>query len=160
MKRWGSRLLVVLAMLLVVTAGAYAAPGQAATGKVGPYEGRFQGTAYGDENSYAPLALELTHRGSQVEGRLFLDEGLYVDGGFCGTVSLPATVQPVKGQAVRWNPNRLVASPTFDVGGFELAVDFESTVSTDGDLLVAKAKVDLPWFCGRDPALTATLHRE
>ena len=52
------------------------------------------------------------------------------------------------------------ANPTFDVGGFDLAVDFESNISADDDVITAEAAVDLPWFCGRDPALTATLHRD
>lgn len=150
---------VVIAFFLLAT-GAHAAPEAAAKGKVGPYEGAFQGVAYGDRGSRAPLKLELTHRGSQVVGEVSLGEGLYVDGGFCGAVNLPAVSQPVEGQTTTWNPKRLEINPTFDVGGLKLAVDFESTLSASGDVLTARAKVDLPWFCGRDPALSATLYRD
>ncbi|MGD9050103.1 MAG: hypothetical protein PVF77_18765 [Anaerolineae bacterium] len=158
MKRSLVVITAVLAILLITVAGAYAAP--EAAGKVGPYEGRFQGVANGDRSSSAPIMLDLTHRGNQVEGVVYIGEGLVVSGGFCGTVNVPATAQYVEGKTVRWNPNRLVVKPTFDLGGFELKVDFESNVSADGEEITAKAEVDLPWFCGRDPVLSSTLYRE
>jgi hypothetical protein len=152
--------IAVLAILLITAAGAYAVPEAAATGKVGPYEGRFEGDAYGDRGSSAPIVLDLTHRGNQVEGIVYIGEGMVVSGGFCGTVNVPATAQHVEGQTVRWNPNRLMVKPTFDLGGFELKVDFESNVSADGEVITARAEIDLPWFCGRDPVLTSTLYRD
>ena len=147
-------------ILFLLTTGAHAAPEAATSGRIGPYEGAFQGVAYGDKGSRAPLDLELTHRGNQVEGEVSLGEGLYVDGGFCGAVHLPAVSQHVEGQTSTWNPKRLRVSPTFDVGGLRLTVDFESTLSASGNVLTAKAKVDLPWFCGRDPVLGATMYRD
>ena len=150
--------LAVLAILLTVVTGVYAAP-EVATGVVGPYEGAFQGVAYAGEGSRAPLALELTHRGNQVEGTVFLGEGLYVDGGMCGAVNVPATALAIGGQTVLGDPERLVTRPTFDLGDFEIAVDFESILSADGKVIVAEATIDLPWFCGRDPVFTGTLHR-
>ncbi|HSR32335.1 MAG TPA: hypothetical protein VLY63_17370 [Anaerolineae bacterium] len=128
--------------------------------EVGPYEGRFYGTARGDADSHATLALYLTHRGNQVKGIVFLGEGLYVDGGICGEGTVPATVQFVEGHTESRDPRRLAVTPTFDVGGLELSVDFEGTVSADGEVISADAKVDLPWFCGRDPSLTGILHRK
>ncbi len=160
MHRFRVSLLAVLIMLLATGATAYAAPVQAAIGKAGPYEGLFQGLVYGDRGSSAPITLDLTHRGSRVEGRVSLGKGLHVSGGFCGTVDLPALSQQVEGQTTRWNPNRLVVSPTFDVGNFDITVDFESVVSADGEVITARAKIDLPWFCGRDPVLTSTLNRD
>jgi hypothetical protein len=127
---------------------------------VGPYEGTFHGVAYGDRGSSAPLSLELTHRGSQVKGNVYLGEGLHVSAGFCGSVNLPAAAQRIEAQTSFLNPKRLVADPTFDAGGFHLTVDFETNVSADGEVITAKAKVDLPWFCGRDPVLTGTLYRD
>jgi len=150
----------VLSLLLTAVAGVYAAPEVTAVGRPGPYEGTFRGVAYGDRGSSAPLMLDLTHRGNQVQGRLVLDEGLYVDGGFCGAVNLPATEQSVEGQTAFWKPGRMTAGPNFDVGAFNLTVDFMGDISTDGTVLTAEAKVDLPWFCGRDPVLTATLYRD
>lgn len=160
MKRSLIVIIAVLAILLTTAAGAYAGPEAASTGKVGPYEGRFEGDAYGDRSSSAPIVLNLTHRGNQVEGIVYIGEGMVVSGGFCGTVNVPATTQYVEGQTIRWNPNRLVVKPTFDLGGFELKVDFESNVSADGEVITAKAEIDLPWFCGRDPVLTSTLYRD
>lgn len=152
--------IAVLLMLFAPGATLFAASGEAAIAKAGPYEGLFEGRVYGDRGSSAPITLDLTHRGSQVEGGVSLGEGLNVSGGFCGTVDLPAISQHVEGQTVRWNPNRLVVSPTFDVGNFDITVDFESNVSTDGEVITARAKIDLPWFCGRDPVLTSTLYRD
>ncbi len=37
------------------------------------------------------------------------------------------------------------------VGNFDITVDFESSVSANGQVVTAKAKVDLLWFCGHDP---------
>jgi hypothetical protein len=160
MKRLLVGIIAVLAILLTTVAGVFAAPEVATTEKVGAYEGTFTGVTYGDRSSSAPIMLDLTHRDNQVEGSVFIGEGLYVSGGFCGTVNVPATTQYVEGQTVRWNPKRLVVKPTFDVGGFDITVDFESNVSADGEVITAKAKVDLPWFCGRDPVLTSTLYRD
>jgi hypothetical protein len=160
MKRSLVVIIAVLAILLTTAAGVYAAPEVAATGRVGPYEGKFEGVAFADRSSNAPIMLDLTHRGNQVEGLVYIGEGMVVSGGFCGTVSVPATAQYVEGQTVGWNPNRLVVKPTFDLGGFELKVDFESNVSADGEVITAKAEIDLPWFCGRDPVLTSTLYRD
>lgn len=149
--------LVIIFSLLAVPA--QAAPEQITTGKVGPYEGTFRGTVYGDKGSSAPLTMDLTHRGNQVEGKVSLGEGLYVNGGWCGAVNIPAVSQFVEGETLRTNPKRLLTSPTFEVGDFELTVDFESNVSTDGRSITAEAKVDLPWLCGRDPVLTGKAYR-
>jgi hypothetical protein len=152
--------MMILAVLSTAAAGAYAAPLAPATSKAAPYEGSFQGSVYGDGQSRAPLALDLTQRGNLVTGKVSLGEGLFVDGGFCGAVNVPATEQYAEGQTVRGNPRRLVVSPVFDVDGFDLAVDFESTVSLSGNMITAKAKVDLPWFCGRDPQLIGIVYRQ
>jgi hypothetical protein len=160
MKRLVLAALVVLAILWTAVLGVYAAPEVVSTGGVGPYEGTFRGVASGDKGSSAPLSLELTHRGNQVKGNAFLGEGLHVSAGFCGSVNLPAAAQRIEGQTAFLNSKRLVADPTFDAGGFDLTIDFESNVSADGEAISAKAKVDLPWFCGRDPVLTSTLFRD
>ena len=161
MKRLLFGLIGLLAMLATAGVGMSAAAPEAATSAtvVGPYEGTFHGVAQGDRGTTAPIMLELTHRGSQVSGIAALGEGLYVGGGFCGTVNVPATTLRIGGQTVAGNANRLVASPSFDVGGFYVAVDFESNVSQDAETIVAEARVDLPWFCGRDPTFASTLYR-
>jgi hypothetical protein len=92
-----------------------------------------------------------------VEGTVYLGEGLIVDGGVCGTVDVPATLQEVEGTVLPEDSNRLIVSPTFEVSGLQVGVDLESSVSVDGQLIEAKATIDLPWICGRDPVLTASL---
>lgn len=150
--------LTVLSILVPV---AYAEPPIAGSPvQRGPYEGAFEGLVWGDRGSQAPISLELTHRGRDVEGTVSLGEGLYVGGGWCGAVEVPATEQYVSGQTDRYNARRVAVTPTFDAGGFDLTVKFESTLSRDGETITARAKIDLPWFCGRDPVLTGTLYRE
>ena len=161
MKRVVAGVLDVLAILSMLAIGATAVPTVAAAAEqVGPYEGNFRGFVYGDSGSRAPINLELNHRGSQVEGIVYLGEGLHVNGGWCGAVDIPAVAQGVEGQTSRWNPRQLGVNPSFSVGGFDLTVGFESNISRDGETITAEAKVDIPWFCGRDPLLKATLHRE
>jgi hypothetical protein len=147
-------------MLSLLAFGGSATSAEAAADVVGPYEGVFRGTAYGDSASRAPLELELMHRGNQVTGTVSIGEGLYVDGGLCGAVNVPAIAQPIAGETLLKDARRLEANPVFDLGNFDLKVDFESTVSDSGDAISARVKLDLPWFCGRDPVLTATVHRD
>ena len=143
MKRLAAVVVVVLAMLPTVVAGAYAAPEATSASGVGPYEGTFRGVAYGDKGSRAPLSLELTHRGSQVKGNLYLGEGLHVSAGFCGSVNLPAAAQRIESQTSFWNPKRLVADPTFDAGSFDLTIDFESNVSAEGEVITGSSFASL-----------------
>jgi hypothetical protein len=159
MKRLVAGILTILAFLSTAAIGVDAVV-KAVPETAGPYEGAFRGVALGDQGSRASLNLDLVHRGTRVEGIVRLAEGLYVDGGWCGSVEVPAITQEVEGQTMRGSPRRLVVNPTLDVGGFELKVDFESSVSIDGDVISARATVDLPWFCGRDPVLSGVLHKE
>ena len=140
MKRLMAGMLNVVAILAIAGIWVSSAPDAVAAEKVGLYEGTFRGVAYGDRGSRAPLELELTHRGDQVAGTVFLGEGLHVNGGFCGAVDLPALAQRVEGETLSRNPGRLMVSPTFDVGGFDLNIDFESDVSADSQVITAKAK--------------------
>jgi len=151
---------VVVAILSTSVAWAHAAPGVEKMGAVGPYEGNFSGIAYGEKGSRAPLALELTHQGSQVEGAVSIGEGLYVDAGLCGSFDLPAIDASIEGQTLDGDPRRLEASPTFDAGAFKLTVDFESEVSASGNIIFTRASVELPWFCGKDPVLKGILQRD
>ena len=160
MKRIMLGIAVVVAILSASLGWAYAASDVEDMDAVGPYEGSFSGTAYGDKGSTAPLELELTHRGSRVEGDVSIGEGLHVDAGFCGTFDLPAIDASIAGQTLEDEPRRLEASPTFDAGAFELTVDFQSKVSASGNIIVTKANVDLPWLCGQDPALRGILLRD
>lgn len=124
-------------------------------GAVGPYEGSFNGTVYGSNGSSAPFSLVMTHRGEVVSGTAFVGEGLYVNGGICGSGFVPATAQSAGGTTTASNPNQLNATTTFDIEGIPVTVDLESMVA--GGVIDAEAQIDLPWFCGSDPVLTAEL---
>ena len=126
---------------------------------VGPFEGVFSGVLYGDNNSRAPIALQMTHRDGVVNGRLYLGEGLYVNAGMCGKTEIPSMVQSANGRTLSNNPNKLAVDTSFNVSGFDIGVDLTSTVSADGKTLSAATSIDLPWICGRDPSYSGTLYR-
>jgi len=150
---------VMAALMVLPVATAFAAPKEPSTGKAGPYEGTFQGIVYGDSGSSTPLTLELTHRNDLVQGNLALGSGLYVKGGVCGGAYVPSGAQYASGKTEQNNPSRLVAKSKVDVNRFDITVTLVSDVSSSGDVIQARAKLDLPWFCGRDPVLDATLYR-
>lgn len=156
---------VALAAVLLVSglavgaASAAQAPAKYAVDPVGPYEGTFSGVLYGDNSSRAPIALQMTHRDGVVNGRLYLGEGFYVDAGRCGGTTLPAMIRSASGRTLVSDPSKLPISTGFDLGGFNIGVNLNSSVSADGDTLSVRAAIDLPWLCGRDPSYSGTLHR-
>jgi hypothetical protein len=116
----------------VLAADAPLASSAAGSPNVGPFEGVFSGILYGDNNSRAPIALQMTHRDGVVNGRLYLGEGLFVNA---------------------------AVKTSFNVSGFDIGADLTSTVSADGSTLNAGTSIDLPWICGRDPSYSGTLYR-
>ncbi len=145
--------------LAVGTAYAAGAPESVSKNKVGPYEGVFSGVLYGDNNTRAPIALQMTHRDGVVNGRLYLGEGFYVDAGRCGGTTLPAMSQSANGRTLANDPSKLLVNTSFNLGGFNIGVNLNSKVSTDGDTLNVSTSIDLPWLCGRDPSYSGTLYR-
>lgn len=139
----------------IAVPGASAAPLE--SGKIGPYEGTFNGTVYAPDGSKAPMTLVMTHRDSLVDGSIFIGDGLNINAGFCGSTTIPASTVSASGNTVTGNPSRLIAKSTFNVSGIDVTVDLDSQVS--GDQLSAKAKIDLPFICGGDQALSGTLLR-
>jgi hypothetical protein len=127
--------------------------------EVGPYEGVFSGFLYGDNNSRAPIALQMTHRDGVVSGKLYLGEGFYVNAGRCGGAQIPPMVQSASGKTLASNPNKLVVNTSFNFSGFDIGVDLASSVSADGKTLNIGSSIDLPWICGRDPAYSGTLYK-
>ncbi len=123
-----------------------------------PYQGTYQGYIYGYKDSRAPVSLQLNQHGHQVQGTLTLGEGLYIDAGLCGKGSLPALTQSGILQTLPDNPNRILLQTTYRLSGFEIGVHLDSTVTDDGHLN-ATGKIDLPWLCGIDPQLNASLIR-
>lgn len=155
-------ILSLLIAMMTVSMAAFsvsAAPSPSAETHVGPYEGIFYGVVQGDKNSRAPMALQLTHRDGVVQGKVYLGEGLYVDGGVCGGVNVPSGIQYASGKTIPSNPNHLGARSTFNVSNINVAVSLNGDLSPDGEVLNANAKIDLPWFCGTDPQLSGTLNK-
>jgi hypothetical protein len=162
MKKYVFGILAALVLVFGLTVGqAFAGETPAATSStaVGPFEGIFYGTVSGDNNSRAPLALQMTHREGVVAGNLYLGEGLFIDAGICGKTEIPSMVQSASGRTLESNPNKLDFNTSIDIRGFEIGVNLKSTVSADGSTLEASTSIDLPWFCGRDPSYAGTLNR-
>jgi hypothetical protein len=151
---------VLLISGFAVTSAFAAEPtAKSAASTVGPYEGVFTGVLNGDNNSQAPIALQMVHRDGVVNGRLYLGEGFYVDAGRCGGTTLPAMTQSASGKTLASDPSKLPINTSLNLGGFNIGVNLNSTVSADGDKLNVSAAIDLPWICGRDPSYSGILHR-
>ena len=149
-------LVAVIGLFAVIAApGASAAPAEASNH--GPYEGTFNGTVYAPDGSSAPMSLIMTHRGTAVDGTVFIGDGLTINAGVCGVAPLPASSVLAYGNSSANNPNNLSASSSFNVSGIDVKVDLNGKVS--GNRLNATAKIDLPWICGGDQVLTSTLFR-
>lgn len=157
MKKLLVGLLAVIGLVATMSATSVNAAPPETLAKAGPYEGVFHGHVYAPDGSKATMSLDLTHRGTDVEGTVFMGDGLNVDAGLCGTATIPATTISAAGKTSSLNANKLSAVSTFDVSGIPVKVKLDSQM--DGDTLKAKAKIDLPWLCGSDPVLTGTLYR-
>ena len=157
MKKLLIGLFAVMGLIVTMSVASASAAPETAAGKAGPYEGVFHGTVYAPDGSQANMSLDLTHRGSVVEGTVLLGEGLNVDAGMCGAAAIPASSIYAAGKTSPVNPKILSTTSTFDVGGISVKVLLSGTVS--GDNIDASAKIDLPWLCGGDPVLTGQLHR-
>ena len=165
MKKYFFGTLVAVVLVFGLTAGSvFAAEAPVASNSsrstsVGPFEGVFSGVLYGDNNSRAPIALQMIHRDGVVNGRLYLGEGLFVNAGVCGKTQIPSMVQSASGRTLTSNPNKLAVNTSFNISGFDIGVNLTSTISADGSTLNAATSIDLPWICGRDPSYSGILYR-
>ena len=165
MKKFLFGMLAAVVLISGLTAGTVFAAEPAAVSNstsitgVGPFEGVFSGVLYGDNNSRAPIALQMTHRDGVVNGRLYLGEGLFVDAGVCGKTQIPSMLQSASGRTLTNNPNKLNVNTSFNISGFNIGVNLTSTVSADGSTLNAATSINLPWICGRDRSYSGTLYR-
>ena len=160
MKKPVPAIIIFVAVALMLAGTASAAGISPASQTPGPFEGVFTGTVYGDNRSQAPITLELTQRGEDIQGSVLLGEGLYVDGGMCYAGELPATEQSLATKIKSDDPRRLATQLLFKVSNYQIAVDLESELSPNGQELIAVTSIDLPWFCGGDPVLRGELVRQ
>ncbi len=160
MKRIIIAVAFTLVLITTVSTSVFATPKKLATKKVDRFDGTFSGVIYGDKGSQAPLTLEMVQDGDEVYGTLLLGRGLYINGGRCGGGYIPATSQHAEGKIDKSNPNALETSTTIKVSGFKINIELEGLLSNDGKTLEAEATVNLPWLCGRDPVVDATLIKE
>lgn len=125
----------------------------------GLYAGTFEGTLTGDKQSRAPITLELSQSGTTVTGDIVIGRGLTIDAGVCGLAAVPAGSETASGKTTTRAPRHLDAATTLSVQGMTITIDLDGDLSADGDTLTTKAKIDLPWLCGRDPVISGTLER-
>jgi len=157
MKKFAFSLLFVAIALAGFTSSAFAGTTVSSTG---PYNGIFIGTVEGDRNSTTEIELNLTQVKNEVKGELVLGEGLYIDGGRCWRGSLPSGSFTAIGSTLPASPNNVEASASFQAGSVTIKGYLAGEISTDGKLITSEVKIDLPWFCGRDPVLLVTAEKE
>jgi hypothetical protein len=164
LKKLGLSFVITMAVLFLGIARAAAAEpvvisGSSTLTTPGPYEGVFDGYVSSDNGSRAPITLDLTQRGEDVEGVVTLGEGLYVNAGMCGGTSIPTSEQEFAVSTEPGKPDQLSTLLTFDVSGYQIGVNLESLISEDGNEITSQVNIDLPWICGRDVMLTGILYR-
>lgn len=155
--------ILVLAVAIAAISRAEAAPADGppaeATTQTGPFDGIFYGWINGDNDSRAPMILDLSHDDSMVNGDIYLGEGLIVDGGICGVAEVPSGVQSASGSTDPRTPEEFNTVVGFEISGLEIGVEITGQVAADGESLATEAQIDLPWFCGTDPEISGTLQR-
>jgi hypothetical protein len=150
--------LAVLTALLASSAGVFAAP-RTPTIQPGPFAGTFRGTVHGSDGSSALLQLRITQQSRDLSGIATLGNGLIVNGGLCGSVVVPAATQGVNGRTQANDPRRASIGSRIDAEGVPVSVTLDGNLSPSGKSMQVQAKIDIPFFCGRDPVLTGTLSR-
>lgn len=152
-------LTLALLTVSVIAVGGAGAAAPVIPGNTGPFNGKFQGTVHGDQGSQAPLTLNMSQNDEQIRGTATLGQGLYVDGGWCGKAYIPATSQSGTFKTLSYDPNRVLFNTTFDIRGLRIGVNLNGKISPDGKNLTADARIDLPWFCGKDPVINGFLYK-
>lgn len=152
--------LIALSLMTFFAASAQAAPARPAATTSGElFTGTFEGYIYGDDDSRARLTLELDQDGRAVGGDIAIGRGLFIDGGNCGAVEVPAMTHSASGTVPAGSPRRLNAGTDLKVQGITVGIDLDAELSRDGKTIDATGKIDLPWLCGRDPVVTVELTR-
>lgn len=151
--------ILAIAAAAVMVVSAQAAPPSPPTISGGLFAGTFEGYLTGDQDSRAPITLELSQSETTVTGDIVIGRGLVVDGGLCGAAAVPATTQTAAGKTTTRTPRHLDAGAVLEVQGMDIRIDLIGDLSADGDTLTAEATIDLPWLCGRDPVISGALDR-
>jgi len=163
--------LIMLALMTFFVTSAQAASGHSAPTAVtaatagpaatsgGLFTGTFKGVMLGDDDSRAPVTLELMQDGRAVTGAIVVGRGLLIDGGNCGLVEVPVTTQIATGTTTARAPRMLSAETGMKVQGLAITIELDGQLSRGGKTITAEARIDLPWLCGRDPVITGEFDR-
>ncbi|MBP6787957.1 MAG: hypothetical protein KA170_10250 [Candidatus Promineofilum sp.] len=136
--------------------GGDTSPGEPAGG----FNGVYTGTLSGDNGSTAVGTLTLTQSGNDVSGQLDIGPGLVVDAGSCGAQSVPQLTQTAAGTVDPAAPNRLQTTGSIPVAGLTINVALTAELAADGQSLAARADLELPFICGRNPMISGTFARQ
>ena len=132
-----------------------------ATASEGLFQSKFTGTAFSDQDSSAPLTLNLTQNGNTVNGTATIGNGLKVDtGGFIcpGMVSVPSGTIDVIGSVSETNPRHLDAKSSLSTYGITITAQMISELSQDGNSMDISLDLRIPWPC-KSSTITAKLTR-
>jgi len=149
--KFASRIIAALVAIgIVAICIAQAASASNASASPNPFQGTFTGTAVGDDDSSATLALNLMQNGTNLVGTATIGEGLKVETGglICpGLVPVPAGAIPVKGSVSVMNPNHLVASSSLVASGLTITGRVVADLSKDGRTMDLDLDLEIPWPC-------------
>lgn len=163
-KLWISFLLSVMLIIpfaaVAGTVNAASGTAKGTTSSLPVFNGLFTGTITGDRQSQAEFEISLVQEGDEVFGEMTLGQGLYFDGGFCGKGYLPADEFASSGTVLSDDPRAIEVEATYNIQGVTITGLLSGQLSADDEELTAEVKIDLPWFCGRDPIFQINAQRE
>lgn len=128
--------------------------------QLGPFSGTFEGTMIGDNETSAPLELQLVQIGRNIEGAATLGDGLILRaGGVCGSFPIPAMTINAADELDHAGERTLSTSTSVTVSGFDVPVELQAELGPDGNTVTAQATIYPPALCGTNPTVSATLTR-
>jgi hypothetical protein len=125
------------------------------------FDGKFTGTVIGDQDTSAPLTLNLAQTGNSVTGTATVGDGLGVDlGGFIcpGLVAVPSGTIDVSGNVSPDSPNQLVAASSISASGFNINAEVLADLAENGNSMEIQLKLKIPSPC-KSATLRANLSR-
>ncbi len=159
MKRFTSASILAIIATMMAFSAVFAS-GSTLANKTEPFEGTFIGTVLGDRDSETAVRLELVQHGELIKGEMTLEDGLYIDGGFCWRGYLPEGVFSASGSSMAKDPYSIKATYTQEFNGVPITGNLDAMLSRDGETLTAEVEIDLPWFCGKDPVFQVSAQRQ
>jgi len=130
-----------------IAQAASASSASIASASPNPFQGTFTGTAVGDSDSSATLALDLMQNGTNLAGTATIGKGLMVETGGLSPdlIPVPAGIIPVTGSASAMNPNHFEADSSLIASGLTITGKVIADLSKDGKTMDLDLNLEIPW---------------